>query len=196
MARTSAPCSSPSSTGRWRELVRGGKIYIAQPPLYQIKRKKREEYVDDDAQLNKILISLGADEVKLKNLVDGKVFTAMQLKEILELLERLAKFSDIHPPARRRFRAIPPGARRRRPASSRATWSKCATAMKSGPLTSPAKTKSATFHEENRDLNLFDEPPVEVPLDGSPDGAPATVVAEAPKVNAKRARSSSAAAPA
>ena len=30
------------------ELVRAGKIYIAQPPLYQIKRKKREEYVDDD----------------------------------------------------------------------------------------------------------------------------------------------------
>jgi len=32
------------------ELVRAGKIYIAQPPLYQIKRKKREEYVDDDVQ--------------------------------------------------------------------------------------------------------------------------------------------------
>src|SRR4029453_6283360 len=35
------------------ELVRAGRIYIAQPPLYQIKRKKREEYVDDDARLNK-----------------------------------------------------------------------------------------------------------------------------------------------
>ena len=42
------------------ELVKQGKIYIAQPPLYLIKRKKREEYVDDDAQLNKILIGLGA----------------------------------------------------------------------------------------------------------------------------------------
>ena len=76
------------------ELVKQGKIYIACPPLYLIKRKKREEYVDDDAQLNKILISLGADEVKLKNLADGKVFTATQLKDMLELLERLAKFSD------------------------------------------------------------------------------------------------------
>ncbi|HEX4200665.1 MAG TPA: DNA gyrase subunit B, partial [Chthoniobacterales bacterium] len=52
------------------ELVRGGHIYIAQPPLYQIKRKKREEYVDDDSQLNKILISLGAEEVQLKHLAD------------------------------------------------------------------------------------------------------------------------------
>src|SRR5437588_8614583 len=48
------------------ELVRAGRIYIAQPPLYQIKRKKREEYVDDDARLNKILISLGAEDVRLK----------------------------------------------------------------------------------------------------------------------------------
>ena len=76
------------------ELVRKGKIYIAHPPLYQIKRKKREEYVDDDAQLNKILISLGAEEVKVKNLADGKVFSSAQLKDMLELLERLAKFSD------------------------------------------------------------------------------------------------------
>jgi DNA gyrase subunit B len=76
------------------ELVRAGKIYIAQPPLYQIKRKKREEYVDDDVQLNKILISLGAEDVRLKNLGDDKEITAAQLKDILESLEKLAKLSE------------------------------------------------------------------------------------------------------
>jgi DNA gyrase subunit B len=76
------------------ELVRAGRIYIAQPPLYQIKRKKREEYVDDDAQLNKILISLGAEDVRLKNLADNKEVTAAQLKDILESLGKLAKLSE------------------------------------------------------------------------------------------------------
>src|ERR1700724_3242515 len=76
------------------ELVRAGKIYIAQPPLYQIKRKKREEYVDDDIQLNKILISLGAEDVRLKNLADDKEITAAQLKDILESVEKLAKLSE------------------------------------------------------------------------------------------------------
>jgi DNA gyrase subunit B len=76
------------------ELVRAGKIYIAQPPLYQIKRKKREEYVDDDVQLNKILITLGAEDVRLKNLADNKEITAAQLKDILESLEKLAKLSE------------------------------------------------------------------------------------------------------
>jgi DNA gyrase subunit B len=76
------------------ELVRAGKIYIAQPPLYQIKRKKREEYVDDDVQLNKILITLGAEDVRLRNLADNKEVTAAQLKDILESLEKLAKLSE------------------------------------------------------------------------------------------------------
>ena len=76
------------------ELVRRGCIFIAQPPLYQIKRKKREEYVDDDAQLTKILISLGAEDVTLVHLKNKKTFTETQLKEILELLERLSKHSD------------------------------------------------------------------------------------------------------
>ena len=76
------------------DLVRAGKIYIAQPPLYQIKRKKREEYVDDDMQLNRILISLGAEDVRLKNLADDKEVTTAQLKDILESLEKLAKLSE------------------------------------------------------------------------------------------------------
>jgi DNA gyrase subunit B len=76
------------------ELVRAGRIYIAQPPLYQIKRKKREEYVDDDVRLNKILISLGAEDVRLKNLADDKEITLAQLKDILESLEKLAKLSE------------------------------------------------------------------------------------------------------
>jgi DNA gyrase subunit B len=75
------------------ELVERGYIYIAQPPLYQIKRKKREEYVDDDIQLNNILISLGAEELKLIDLSVKKEFTPNQFKEVLDLLERLEKYS-------------------------------------------------------------------------------------------------------
>ena len=75
------------------ELIRRGFIYIAQPPLYQIARKKRVEYVDDDARLNKILIELGTDEVRLRNLSDGNELTEKQLAEILELLESLDKYA-------------------------------------------------------------------------------------------------------
>ncbi len=74
-------------------LIRQGHVYIAQPPLYQVKRKKREEYVEDDLALNRILISLGTEDIRLRNLADGKELSTKQLTEILELLEALDKYS-------------------------------------------------------------------------------------------------------
>jgi DNA gyrase subunit B len=73
------------------QLVKDGYIYIAQPPLYSITRKKRTEYIDDDAQLNRILLQIGVEEVRLKNLADGREIPPKQLEEILGLLETLDK---------------------------------------------------------------------------------------------------------
>ncbi len=75
------------------ELIKRGFVYIAQPPLYQITRRKRVEYVDDDAQLNRILIQLGTEDVRLRNLGDGRELNAKQLAEILELLVSLDKYA-------------------------------------------------------------------------------------------------------
>jgi len=73
------------------QLIKQGFVYIAQPPLYSITRKKKTDYIDDDVQLNRILLQNGTEEVKLKNLADGREFTPKQLEEILTLLEALDK---------------------------------------------------------------------------------------------------------
>jgi len=75
------------------DLIRKGFVYIAQPPLFQVRRKKREEYVEGETQLNKMLIKFGSDDVKLKNLADNKVIADSSLVEILEMLESLDKFT-------------------------------------------------------------------------------------------------------
>ena len=75
------------------QLVKQGFVYIAQPPLYQLTRKKRVEYVEDDLKLNKILIQLGSEDVRLRNIADEKEFTQNQLAEILELLAALDKYA-------------------------------------------------------------------------------------------------------
>ena len=76
------------------QLIKQGFVYIAQPPLYQITRRKRVEYVDDDAQLNKILIQLGTEDVRLRNMADNTELSQKQLAEILELLESLDKYAN------------------------------------------------------------------------------------------------------
>ena len=74
-------------------LVKSGYLYIAQPPLYLVSRKKRQEYVQDNDQLNRILIDLGAGEVELRTYDQTRSFTAEELKIILENLSSLSRFS-------------------------------------------------------------------------------------------------------
>jgi DNA gyrase subunit B len=140
------------------ELVRRGHIYIAQPPLYQIKRKKREEYVDDDAQLNRILISLGAEEVRLKNLEDGREFSEAQLREILDLLERLAKLSDS---IRRHGGDFEEYLAHRNPETGQ--FPEYLVAIREGNQEYvkyfPDEAALTRFADENRDLNLYDYEP-------------------------------------
>ena len=77
------------------ELVKRGHIYVAQPPLYQVTRKKREEYVQNDDQMEAILLELGSGEITLRNVADDTKVDSERLKEILGLLVPVAKFADI-----------------------------------------------------------------------------------------------------
>ena len=75
------------------ELIKKGFVYVAQPPLYQIARKKRVKYVQDDNELNNILVELGAEDISLNHLKSKKKLNTKQLGEILDLLETLDKYS-------------------------------------------------------------------------------------------------------
>ncbi|MGB4520955.1 MAG: hypothetical protein WBI28_03355, partial [Candidatus Omnitrophota bacterium] len=73
------------------KLVEGGFVYIAQPPLYKIKRGNREEYIQTEQQMNELLLELGREGNSLENLKDKRALTDNQFKELLTLLVELEK---------------------------------------------------------------------------------------------------------
>ena len=72
-------------------IIERGFVYIAQPPLYRIKRKKREQYVDNDEQLNRILLELGSEDIVLARTSDRHVFAPADIDKIVELTAALEK---------------------------------------------------------------------------------------------------------
>jgi len=70
------------------KLLENGYVYLAQPPLYKITRKQREEYIESDDQLTRKLLFLGADDMTVRT-ADGRTLTAEELARLLELLAQI-----------------------------------------------------------------------------------------------------------
>ncbi len=70
------------------ELIERGYIYLAQPPLYKIARRKHEEYIDSDEALAKRLLDLGVADVRFRT-ADGRMLEGESLQNLLDLLTRL-----------------------------------------------------------------------------------------------------------
>jgi DNA gyrase subunit B len=66
-------------------LIERGYVYVARPPLYKIKRRKTEQYIQDDSEMSKILISLGMEDLKLKRNKDNYIFNDEELSKITDL---------------------------------------------------------------------------------------------------------------
>jgi DNA gyrase subunit B len=71
-----------------------GHVYIAQPPLYKIKRGKREEYIQTEDHMNNLLLELGSEALTLTRQKDKKEFTDKQLKAILDVLVEMESLAN------------------------------------------------------------------------------------------------------
>ena len=72
------------------ELIEGGYLYIAQPPLYKVKRGNSEQYLKDQDAFENYLITSGLEEAGL-HLANGEVRTGNDLEDIAH---KAREFSD------------------------------------------------------------------------------------------------------
>jgi len=75
-----------------RELIEHGHVYLAQPPLYKITRKRHEEYIDTEEALTRKLLDLGASDATL---YDRRRDAALKGRELKALLDALVRMEQI-----------------------------------------------------------------------------------------------------
>ncbi len=80
---------------QFQELVERGHIYIAQPPLYKVKKGKTERYLKDDAALEDYLIDLGTQDTTLRAAGTADGVTGTPLKNVVKRVLQLEKILDI-----------------------------------------------------------------------------------------------------
>lgn len=77
------------------DLVENGYVYVAQPPLYKVKRGKKEEYIKDEKSMFRYLMRMGTDDVSITSndrQIEGRELTRT-LEQTIELKTYAEKFA-------------------------------------------------------------------------------------------------------
>lgn len=74
------------------DLVENGFVYIARPPLYKVKRGKKEEYIKDEKSMFRYLMRMGTDDVRIST--DGRVIEGRELTRTLEQTIELKNYAE------------------------------------------------------------------------------------------------------
>jgi DNA gyrase subunit B len=78
------------------ELIERGYIYIAQPPLYKVKRGKQEQYVKDDEGLYHYLTQSALEGAELYPSQDAPAISSIALEELVQQFRRVEKIIKRH----------------------------------------------------------------------------------------------------
>jgi DNA gyrase subunit B len=76
------------------ELVEKGYVYIAQPPLYKVKRGKKEEYIKDETGMFRYLMRQATSDIELKSVANDKIYEGRELSKLLEQVTEYERYFE------------------------------------------------------------------------------------------------------
>ena len=86
-----------------KELIKQNKVYIAQPPLYQISRNKKTFYVNDESEMTSLLTDMVIDSVAfITRDDDGKEQSRLEGNDLLRVAKHLSRLAELIDIANRR----------------------------------------------------------------------------------------------
>jgi DNA gyrase subunit B len=77
------------------DLVEKGHLFIAQPPLYKVKRGKQERYIKDETGLEDYLIEIGTEDIRVQTSSNGNGLTGQPLQAFIKKVLRWEKLMAV-----------------------------------------------------------------------------------------------------
>ncbi|GJM21909.1 MAG: DNA gyrase subunit B [Planctomycetota bacterium] len=77
-----------------RELVEAGRIYIAAPPLYKLKRKGKERYILDEREMRRTLLDIAVEGARVESILGEDLFEGDTLRELMDAVQQLEHFRE------------------------------------------------------------------------------------------------------
>jgi DNA gyrase subunit B len=76
------------------ELVERGYVYIAQPPLFKVKRGKKEEYIKDENSMIRYLMRMATADMTVKSVGANEEIEGKELAKLLESMVDLKRYCE------------------------------------------------------------------------------------------------------
>ena len=76
------------------KLIESGHVFIAQPPLFKVKRGKKEEYIKDERSMTRFLMRQATNDMKVTSEESGTVVEGRDLARALENMVELRRYSE------------------------------------------------------------------------------------------------------